>query len=195
MSSGEGLAASLFLIDIDHFKRINDSHGHAAGDAVLIDIAGRLRQAVRDDDLIVRWGGEEFLIVARAREGMDAPQLTQRLLDLIGSEPVRQDGRDIRVTASIGFVSLPVPPHGLRLTWERAIDLVDTVMYLAKAHGRNKAYGVERINAEDALAAAQLTARLEAAWSEGQVGLQVLSGPGGFRATEAGELGAGEGDA
>ncbi len=188
LSSGEGLAASVFLIDIDHFKRINDSFGHAAGDTVLIDIAGRLRQAVRDDDLIVRWGGEEFLIVARSREGMFAPQLAQRLLDLIGSRPVLQDGREIPITASIGFVSLPVPPHGLRLSWERAIDLVDTVMYIAKAHGRNKAYGVERIDAEDALAAAQLTARLEAAWSEGLVGLQVLNGPGTYRSTEPGEL-------
>ncbi len=193
LSGGDGLAASVFLIDIDHFKRINDSHGHAAGDAVLIDIAGRLRQALRDDDLIVRWGGEEFLIVAQAREGMAAPQLAQRLLDLVGSEPVRWGDLDIRVTASIGFVSLPVPPHGLRLSWERAIDLVDTVMYLAKAHGRNKAYGVERMDAEDVLAAAQLTARLEAAWSEGRVGLQALQGPGsGFRATETGELGSGE---
>jgi len=145
---------------------------------------------VRDDDLIVRWGGEEFLIVARSREGMFAPQLAQRLLDLIGGKPVSQDGREIPITASIGFVSLPVPPYGLRLSWERAIDLVDTVMYLAKAHGRNKAYGVERIDAQDALAAAQLTARLEAAWSEGRVGLQVLHGPGAFRSTEPGEVGA-----
>lgn len=186
--AGEGLAASVFLIDIDHFKRINDSFGHAAGDAVLINIADRLRQALRDDDLIVRWGGEEFLIVARGRDGLFASQLAQRLLDLVGGQPVVQEGRDIPVTASIGFVSLPVPPHGLRLTWERAIDLVDTVMYLAKAHGRNKAYGVERMDAADPLAAAQMTARLEAAWSEGRVGLQVLSGPGATRATEAGDL-------
>ncbi|HEY1129355.1 MAG TPA: GGDEF domain-containing protein [Roseateles sp.] len=187
LSGAGGLAASVFLIDIDHFKRINDSFGHAAGDAVLIDIAGRLRQAVRDDDLIVRWGGEEFLVVARSREGLFAPQLAQRLLDLIGGRPVQQEGRDIPVTASIGFISLPVPPHGLNLTWERAIDLVDTVMYLAKAHGRNKAYGVERIDALDPLAAAQLTARLEAAWGEGRVGLQVLNGPGTARAAEVGE--------
>ena len=186
LSSGEGLAASVFLIDVDHFKRINDSFGHAAGDVVLIEMARRLRQAVRDDDLIVRWGGEEFLIVARTREGMFAPQLAQRLLDLIGGKSVPYEGRGIHVTASIGFVSLPVPPHGLRLSWERAIDLVDTVMYLAKAHGRNKAYGVERIDAKDAIAAAQLTARLEAAWSEGRVGLMALSGPGAHPAAAPG---------
>lgn len=177
LSGPGGLSASVFLIDIDHFKRLNDSHGHAAGDTVLVEIARRLREAVRDDDLVVRWGGEEFLIVARTREGVFAPQLAQRLLDLIGGQPVRHGASDIEVTASIGFVSLPIPPHGLRLSWERAIDLVDTVMYLAKAHGRNKAYGIDSIQAEDALAAAQLTARLEAAWSEGLVGLQLLSGP------------------
>ncbi|MDR7299568.1 diguanylate cyclase (GGDEF)-like protein [Pelomonas aquatica] len=178
LSGPGGLTASVFLVDVDHFKRINDSFGHSAGDAVLVEIARRLREAVRDDDLIVRWGGEEFLIVARTREGLFAPQLAQRLLDLIGGRPVAHAGRDIPVTASVGFVSLPVPPHGLRLSWERAIDLVDTVLYLAKGHGRNKAYGVERIDAADAIAAAQLTARLEAAWSEGRVGLLALSGPG-----------------
>ncbi|HEY0956644.1 MAG TPA: GGDEF domain-containing protein, partial [Roseateles sp.] len=194
LSGPEGLTGSVFLVDVDHFKRINDGFGHAAGDAVLVEIARRLREAVRDDDLIVRWGGEEFLIIARTREGLFAPQLAQRLLDLIAGRPVSHEGRSIPVTASIGFVSLPLPPHGLRLSWERAIDLVDTVMYLAKSHGRNKAYGVERMQAEDARAAAQLTARLEAAWSEGRVGLLALSGPAvaglapasGFSALDAG---------
>jgi len=188
LSGPDGLEASLFLIDVDHFKRINDGFGHAAGDAVLIEMARRLCEAVRDGDLVVRWGGEEFLIVARTREGLFAPQLAQRLLDLLGGQPVEHEGRRIAVSVSIGFVSLPVPPHGLRLPWERAIDLVDTVMYLAKGHGRNKAYGVERIHASDAAAAALLTARLEAAWSEGQVGLTALSGPpsqDGFRPTHA----------
>jgi diguanylate cyclase (GGDEF)-like protein len=186
LAGPDGLAGSLFLIDVDHFKRINDSFGHAAGDAVLIETARRLREAVRDDDLVVRWGGEEFLIVARTREGLFAPQLAQRLLDLLGGQPVEHEGRRIPVTASIGFVNLPVPPHGLKLPWERAIDLVDTVMYLAKAHGRNKAYGVDRIHAGDAQSAARLTANLEAAWSAGQVGLTALSGPAshdGFRPT------------
>lgn len=178
LSGPDGLSASLFLIDVDHFKRLNDGFGHAAGDAVLVEIANRLREAVRGDDLIVRWGGEEFLVVARTREGLFAPQLAQRLLDLIGGQPVRYGERNIRVTASIGFVSLPVAPQGLRLSWERAIDLVDTVMYIAKAHGRNKAYGIETMDAHDVIELAQLAARLEAAWSEGKVGLTALNGPG-----------------
>jgi diguanylate cyclase (GGDEF)-like protein len=181
-----GLSASLFLIDVDHFKRINDGFGHAAGDDVLVEIARRLREAVRDDDLIVRWGGEEFLIVAPSGAAGTAAALAQRLLDLIGGRPVPHAGRDIPVTASIGFASLPLPPHGLSLSWERAIDLVDTALYIAKAHGRNKAYGVERLDAADALAAAQLTARLEAAWSEGRAGLLALSGPGAATAAPAG---------
>lgn len=182
----DGLEASVLLIDVDHFKRINDAYGHAAGDQVLVEIAARLRSAVREDDLVVRWGGEEFLIVVRTSEPAFARSLAQRLLDLIGGQPVLHEGRSIRVSASIGFVSLPIAPHGLRLPWERAIDLVDTVMYLAKAHGRNKAYGVERINAQDAHAAAQLTARLEAAWAEGEVGLLALAGPGQTQAVESG---------
>ncbi|MFG6457303.1 diguanylate cyclase [Roseateles sp. BYS96W] len=177
LAGTEGLAASLFLIDIDHFKRINDGYGHAAGDAVLIEMARRVREATRDDDLVVRWGGEEFLIVARARQGLFAPQLAQRLLDLMGGEPVRHDGHSIPVTVSLGFVSLPLAPHGVHLPWERAIDLVDTAMYLAKAHGRNKAYGVEFIHAADAAAVAALTEQLESAWRDGLVGLTALAGP------------------
>ncbi|RZL35759.1 MAG: GGDEF domain-containing protein [Rubrivivax sp.] len=177
LSGPDGLKATMLLIDVDHFKRINDSFGHVAGDAVLVELARRLREAVRDDDLVVRWGGEEFLIVARAREGVVAAQLARRLLELAGSEPVIHEGRRIPITVSIGFASLPVPPHGLQLPWERAIDLVDTVMYLAKAHGRNKAYGVDRIHATDVPTAVELMSRLEAAWSAGQVGLTAITGP------------------
>ncbi|TXI15023.1 MAG: GGDEF domain-containing protein [Roseateles sp.] len=178
LSGPDGLTASLFLIDVDHFKRINDSFGHAAGDVVLVEVARRLREAVRDDDLIVRWGGEEFLIVARTASGEDAAQLAQRLLDLIGRSPVSCEGRSIVVTASIGFVSLPVPPRGLRLGWERAIDLVDTVMYLAKGHGRNKAYGIVGMQADDEADVSRLASRLEAAWGAGEVELLALVGPG-----------------
>jgi diguanylate cyclase (GGDEF)-like protein len=172
------LAGTVYLIDIDHFKRINDQWGHAAGDSVLIEVARRLEQALREDDLVVRWGGEEFLIVVPARAAEDARALAQRLLDLIATPPVRHGAsQQIAVTASIGFASFPVAPHGLGLSWERAIDLVDTVMYLAKAHGRNKAYGVLHIDARDEAELVQLAKRMESAWQEGRVGLVALQGP------------------
>ncbi|MBY0236176.1 MAG: GGDEF domain-containing protein, partial [Burkholderiaceae bacterium] len=167
----------LFLIDIDHFKRINDVFGHAAGDAVLIEVAKRLTAALRELDLVVRWGGEEFLILVAAHEATDAKLLAQRLLDLIASQPI-QHGRDsIHVTASIGFASLPVQPHGLLPSWERAIDLVDTAMYMAKAHGRNKAYGIESMQAKDEPELQALAAQMEAAWQAGHISVQTLHGP------------------
>jgi diguanylate cyclase (GGDEF)-like protein len=171
------LAGTVYLIDIDHFKRINDQWGHAAGDHVLIDVAQRLRGALREDDLVVRWGGEEFLIVVPPRAAADAQQLAQRLLDLIATPAVPHGAQQIAVTASIGFASFPVAPHGLALSWERAIDLVDTVMYMAKAHGRNKAYGVLQIDARDEAGLIGLTTRMEAAWQAGQVKLVALQGP------------------
>lgn len=170
------LSGTVYLIDIDHFKRINDQWGHAAGDSVLVEVARRLRSALREDDLVVRWGGEEFLIVVPSRAAGDARALAQRLLDLLGA-PVRHGEHQVPVTASIGFASFPVAPHGLSLSWERAIDLVDTVMYLAKAHGRNKAYGVLQADARDEAGLEALSKRMEEAWQQGRVGLVALNGP------------------
>ena len=171
------LSGTVFLIDIDHFKRINDVYGHAAGDTVLVAVAQRLRSALREEDLVVRWGGEEFLIVVKAREPAYARALAQRLLDLIGHPSICHGDRIIPATASIGFASFPIEPHGLALNWERAIGLVDTVMYMAKAHGRNKAYGVEQIEAHDETELASIAQRMEAACHEGLVKLVALQGP------------------
>ncbi|MCV2353746.1 diguanylate cyclase [Paucibacter sp. B2R-40] len=171
------LSGSVFLIDIDHFKRINDSHGHAAGDSVLVEIAERLRATLRDEDLVVRWGGEEFLIVVDTRDAAYAGALAQRLLDNIGGKAVSHGTQSIAITASIGFASFPVAPQQLALSWERAIDLVDTVMYMAKAHGRNKAYGIQAIDAQDEAGLLSLAARMEAAWHEGRIQLLALQGP------------------
>jgi len=178
MAADGRLDGSLFLIDIDHFKRINDQHGHAAGDTVLVEVARRLRSALREDDLVVRWGGEEFLIAVKAREPAFAQGLAQRLLDLIAA-PIHHAGQLIPTTGSIGFASFPLAPHELRLEWERAIDLVDTVMYMAKAHGRNKAYGVEHVDARDEPELAQITAAVETACHAGRLRLIALQGPAG----------------
>ncbi|MGS0753798.1 diguanylate cyclase domain-containing protein [Roseateles sp. GG27B] len=170
-------SGTVFLIDIDHFKRINDVHGHAAGDSVLVEVAQRLRAVLREEDLVVRWGGEEFLIVVAAREAAYASTLAQRLLDQIARPAIAHGSAQISVTASMGFASFPLAPHGLVVNWEHAIDLVDTAMYLAKAHGRNRAYGIESIAAQDEVGLQTLAASMEAAWREGSIKLLALQGP------------------
>ncbi len=171
------LRGSVFLIDIDHFKRINDQYGHAAGDTVLVEVSRRLRQALREDDLVVRWGGEEFLIVIKSCDPVFAQHLGQRLLEAIGGQPVTHERHTVPVTASIGFASLPIEPHGVSLHWERAIDMVDTLMYMAKAHGRNKAYGLQWADASDGEGLLHLAEQMEAAWHDGKVRLSTQAGP------------------
>jgi diguanylate cyclase (GGDEF)-like protein len=128
-----------FLIDIDHFKRINDAHGHIAGDAVLTQMRGRLEQVFRATDYLVRWGGEEFLIVARGTPRGSAGELAERAREAVASEPFVLDG-GLRVTqtCSVGFSAFPLCPalpHAL--DWRAAIDLADAALYEAKDAGRN----------------------------------------------------------
>ncbi|WAC74198.1 diguanylate cyclase [Roseateles sp. SL47] len=172
----QGLRGSMFLVDIDHFKRINDQWGHAAGDSVLIEVARRLRSVLREQDMVVRWGGEEFLILVRSENTDDARLLAQRLLDQIGGVPVDHGPLSIPISASIGFASFPMAPAGLTLAWERAVDIVDTVMYMSKAHGRNKAYGVAAVKAQTREELLALAGRMESAWHQGQVDLISLLG-------------------
>jgi diguanylate cyclase (GGDEF)-like protein len=171
------LAGTVFLIDIDHFKRINDKHGHSAGDTVLVEMARRLRETLREHDLIVRWGGEEFLVIVRALGSDSVEALARRMLSAMAGSPVKHDDSPIEVTGSIGFATFPIEPTLLPVSWERAINLVDTAMYLAKAHGRNRAYGVRLLHARDESKLDDITRSLEAAWREGQVALTLLQGP------------------
>ena len=170
------LSGTVYLIDIDHFKTVNDRHGHSAGDAVLIEVAQRLRETLREEDLIVRWGGEEFLVVVQSLEPEQVDALAQRMLSVLDRAAVTVDAHRIAVTASIGFATFPIGPASLRVSWERAINLVDTAMYLAKAHGRNRAYGVRLLHARDEASLEEITHSLEAAWRDGQVALTLLQG-------------------
>jgi diguanylate cyclase (GGDEF)-like protein len=170
------LTGTVYLVDIDHFKHVNDRHGHSAGDAVLVEVARRLRETLREEDLIVRWGGEEFLVVVQALASEQVDTLAQRMLAALDRSPVGCAKQRIAVTASIGYATFPIGPAQLRVTWERAINLVDTAMYLAKAHGRNRAYGVRLLHARDEASLEAITHSLEAAWRDGQVALTLLQG-------------------
>ncbi|HSI60910.1 MAG TPA: GGDEF domain-containing protein [Ideonella sp.] len=170
------IRGTVFLIDIDHFKNINDLYGHGVGDVVLQEVSERLRAILRDGDLIVRWGGEEFLVVVPSLASEQVDALAVRMLGAIHAVPVEVHPHRIVVSASIGFATFPIGPASLSVHWERALNLVDTAMYLAKAHGRNRAYGVKLKRAADDAAIAAITRSLEAAWQDGDVVLTLLRG-------------------
>jgi predicted signal transduction protein with EAL and GGDEF domain len=114
--------------------------------------------------------------------------LAERLLATIGQEPVALGATRLAVTASIGFATFPLQPLNQPLSWERAIDLVDTAMYLAKAHGRTRAYGVRMLCAQDESQLEAIGRALETAWLAGEVTLTPLSGPGSATAPAEPEL-------
>lgn len=128
-----------FLVDIDHFKSVNDQFGHAAGDAVLRQMKPRLMAVFRDADHVLRWGGEEFLVVARQLDRARAPELAERLRCAIAEAPFElDDGRQLPKTCSIGVAAFPFHlPAPRDLTWEDAVELADIALYAAKKSGRN----------------------------------------------------------
>ena len=133
-----------FLIDIDHFKDVNDRHGHDAGDRMLIEIARRLNRVVRESDFLIRWGGEEFLVVCRSAERDDAHLMAGRILHALSS--IEFDlGNDIRMsrTCSVGWAPLPwLPMECSELSVDEVLRLADRGLYLAKQRGRNRAVGL-----------------------------------------------------
>lgn len=136
-----------FLVDMDHFKRINDDHGHAAGDAVIQQMQQRLRQVFRDGDHLVRWGGEEFLVVARGTDRHQAPLLAERMRQQVSAQAFEiGDGRRIFCSCSIGFACFPpLPPQPRLLDWHQCLRLADLALYDAKQRGRDAWTGVMRV--------------------------------------------------
>ena len=173
---GDDSVGALFLLDVDHFKHINDTYGHAAGDAVLKMIAGHLRVALRETDMIVRWGGEEFLAYLPAVRRHDVDEVARRILAGIGSQVIRYQEHAISVTVSVGFAPFPLAPAGVPLPWERAVNLIDMALYLAKADGRNRAYGVRGFNNFEHTSMELIEQDLEGAWRAGFVDMSVVPG-------------------
>jgi len=168
---------ALLLIDIDLFKQTNDRYGHAAGDAVLVAVARRLRETLRETDMIVRWGGEEFLVFVPATSADKLDEIAARIMTAIGREQIDYKGNSIRVTASVGYAPMPLPPENIHLPWERAVGLVDMALYMAKLHGRNCAYGIRRLRRSDDEAMSRIERNLESAWANGMVEMHLEPGP------------------
>lgn len=173
-AEGDGFKGGLLLLDVDHFKRVNDEHGHAAGDAVLVEVAKRLQACVRAGDVACRWGGEEFLVhtPVPSSEGVEA--LALRVLGEIGNKPFTlADGREVPVTMSVAYASFPLPPHGVTLPWEQAVNLVDMGLYSAKAMGRDRAVGLCGAEAHNADGLARAAADFERARTSGVLTVKV----------------------
>jgi diguanylate cyclase (GGDEF)-like protein len=175
-TSGDDLVGALFLLDVDHFKHINDGHGHAAGDAVLKMIAAALKEILRETDMIVRWGGEEFLAFLPAIPRTGLEEVARRVLTGIAGRSVEYQGQTLAVNVSIGFSPFPLTPGGEPLTWERSVNLVDMALYMAKSHGRNRAYGVNGFAHFDRTSMEEIEGSLEQAWRAGFVDLSVVLG-------------------
>ncbi len=175
-TSGEEIVGALFLLDIDHFKKVNDTYGHAAGDLVLKMIAENLREILRETDMIVRWGGEEFLAFLPAIPRSGVEEIARRLLVGITAQTIHYQGHAITVNVSIGFAPFPLSPGEHPLPWERAVNLVDMALYLAKAHGRNRAYGVRGFANFAQTSMEDIEQDLERAWRSGFVDLSIVLG-------------------
>lgn len=173
---GSAKALLFALVDIDHFKQINDTWGHAAGDRVLQQVSGVLTQLVRSGDYVVRWGGEEFLLIFRPIVRDNVPVLGERLRAAVaGHEYDIGDGRSLRVTCSIGLAEYPLFSAGeQRLGWEQTIELADAALYWVKSHGRD-GWAALRPNADTDLELEQLMSGLregaEAMVANGQLSL------------------------
>jgi len=169
---------ALLMVDVDHFKRVNDHHGHAAGDRVLVEVARRLGAAMRADDLVARWGGEEFLVFAPNVEGAELDQLAERVRVAMNQAPVVLDnGMAIETTVSIGYAAFPLPASHVPVTWEQAVNLADLSLYTAKNHGRNCAVGIVRTTAVSSEGLREVEADIAQARDDGRVTLRVSPEP------------------
>lgn len=137
-----------FLIDIDNFKQVNDIQGHAAGDSVLVEVSQRLRQVFRDGDYLIRWGGEEFLIITRSTLREDAHILAERVRSRIVDDNFDLgDGVTLKKSCSIGFACFPFLPQVPRaLGWHEVVEIADIALYAAKRAGRNGWVGISANN-------------------------------------------------
>jgi diguanylate cyclase (GGDEF)-like protein len=149
-----------YLVDLDHFKEVNDQFGHDAGDQVLVEVARRLASVVRKSDDLIRWGGEEFLIVSHEADRDQAGLLAERIVSVVSREPADLGkGRQVFRTCSVGWAPFPWLPWAPEAVgYDEVLRLADRALLLAKRSGRHQAIGLlplgaERESIEDAQAA------------------------------------------
>ena len=161
----------VLLADLDHFKKINDTLGHPAGDAVLATVSQRLSAALRDSDKLVRWGGEEFLAVLDPISIEQANQTVERLLQAVRRDPVLWNGHAIQCTVSIGYACFPMMGSAASISLDSAISLVDKALYEAKRRGRDRACLIRAMSVHDERELTVITAEFECAAADRRIHL------------------------
>jgi diguanylate cyclase (GGDEF)-like protein len=178
VSAGRGL---VLLMDIDHFKRLNDTWGHAVGDEVLQVTAARLSTLFRNEDIVARWGGEEFLALLPTTRASEATGIAARVLGAVSATPVVVNGTSINVTVSVGICALRLRLKDREMNWDEVVHTADQALYLAKQNGRNMAYGATEAANTSSVEMAQ---GLRLNWDEGKIDLIEVFGDGSTSAAE-----------
>ncbi len=129
----DGNEFALLLFDIDHFKSVNDIHGHLAGDKVIQDVVKIAKNAIRDSDMICRWGGEEFLIILRECDWINGKRMAEKIRQKIADHVTMYENEEIRVTISIGVTQYMIDESN-----DVLIRRVDKALFRAKNGGRNR---------------------------------------------------------
>lgn len=135
MAIQRGERFCIAIIDIDHFKKVNDTHGHTVGDEVLREVARRVLRSIRQNDFACRMGGEEFLLMIADAEAKNVLEVAQRVRQEIRATPVEVDGKAVEVTASIGLAYFD---PAASVSYEEVIKLADEGLYRAKQSGRDR---------------------------------------------------------
>ena len=136
-----GHRLALVMVDIDHFKSINDTHGHPTGDAVLREVARRLGNEVRNVDRVARFGGEEFALILVQTDAAAGLDVARRVCAAIEGTPIMAEGRELRVTVSAGVAALPDDGR----TESALVAAADKALYAAKQRGRNRALAFSEV--------------------------------------------------
>lgn len=135
---GSGRSFAVMVADVDRFKAVNDTFGHAAGDAVLAEIAARLRDNLRPGDMVARFGGEEFLVAMRDTDAAAASAAAERLRRIVSAGPVAVGSLGAELTATVSIGVAVANPHDISVTIADLIDRADRALLAAKAEGRNQ---------------------------------------------------------
>jgi diguanylate cyclase (GGDEF)-like protein len=134
IGEGEDYSISVLMVDVDHFKKINDTYGHQGGDQVLETVAQKLKSTCRKSDILCRYGGEEFLIILPGADITDSKVVGEKLRNAIEHTSLKFENKTIKATISIGAAQIKV---GMEKP-EQAIARADRALYHSKENGRNR---------------------------------------------------------